>query len=61
MKLLDRIALNRSMIIVFNFILSLLKLFMPKVLDDTNPVPPVPKPPLRRKPRLPVLKKEDKQ
>ena len=36
---------------------------MPKVgkeLEDKNPLPPLPKPPLRRRSRLPVLKKEEK-
>jgi hypothetical protein len=63
MKLLDRIAMNRSMAIIFSFIISLIKLFMPKIakeLEDKNPVPPLPKPPLRRRPKLPVLKKEEK-
>jgi hypothetical protein len=64
MKLLDRIAFNRSMSIVFNFIISLIKLFMPKLgkeLEDNHPVPPLPRPPLRRRPRPPILKKENKK
>jgi len=54
MKFLDRVALNRSMAIVFNFIISLIKIFMPKIakeLEKNNPVPPLPKPPLRRRDR----------
>jgi hypothetical protein len=62
MKFLDRVALNRSMAIIFSFIISLIKIFMPKVgkeLEDNNPVPPLPKPPLRRKPLFPKPKKGD--
>jgi len=54
MKLLDKIALNRSMAIIFSFIISLIKIFMPKVakdLEKNNPVPPLPKPPLRKRGR----------
>jgi hypothetical protein len=63
MKFLDKIAFNRSMAIIFSFIISLIKIFMPKIgkeLEDKNPLPPLPKPPLRRRSRLPVLKKEEK-
>lgn len=55
MKFLDRVALNRSMSIIFSFIISLIKIFMPKLgedLDKNNPVPPLPKPPLKRRGRL---------
>jgi len=58
MKLLDKIALNRAMVIIFGFIISLIKIFIPKVgkeLEDKNPIPPLPKPPLRR--RLAPLKR----
>jgi len=54
MKLIDKIALNRTLSIIFGFIISLLKFFSPnlgKELDDNNPIPPIPKPPLRK--RLP--------
>ena len=64
MKFLDRVALNRSMAIIFSFIISLIKLIMPKLgkeLEDNHPVPPLPRPPLRRKLRLPILTKEDKE
>lgn len=43
MKILDQIALNRLISIIFNFILSILKIFTPKIADDID----VPKP--RRK------------
>jgi hypothetical protein len=60
MKLLDRIALNRTIIIIGNFILSLMKLLMPKLEDlDKNPKPPTPRPPLL-KPRKPRKKNDDK-
>jgi hypothetical protein len=49
MRLLDRIALNRAMIIIGNFILSLIKLLIPKLEDlDKKPLPPTPRPPLLR-------------
>jgi hypothetical protein len=40
MKLLDKIVLNRLISIVSNFILSLIKIFNPKVLDEIE----IPKP-----------------
>jgi hypothetical protein len=61
MRLLDRIALNRAMIIIGHFILSLIKILMPK-LDkdlDNNPLPPTPRPPLLR-PRNLRKKNNDK-
>jgi hypothetical protein len=44
MKLLDKIALNRLVAIITNFILGLIKIFAPKSLDDID----VPKPPKRK-------------
>jgi hypothetical protein len=44
MKLLDKIALNRLVAIITNFILGLVKIFAPKSLDDID----VPKPPKRK-------------
>ena len=52
MRLLDKIALNRALAIVFGFIVSILKFFSVKTGgDDTDIVPPLPKPPLRRRGR----------
>jgi hypothetical protein len=34
MKLLDRIALQRLITLVLNFILAILKLFVPKAIED---------------------------
>jgi hypothetical protein len=47
MRLLDKIALNRLISIVANFILGLLKIFAPKAVDNIE----VPKP--KRKKILP--------
>jgi len=47
MKFLDRIALNRLVSIILSFILSIIKLISPKV--DNNPIPPIPKPSLRKR------------
>jgi hypothetical protein len=47
MKLLDKIALNRLISIITNFILGLLKLFAPKAVDEIE----IPKP--KRKKILP--------
>jgi len=47
MRLLDKIALNRLISIITNFILGLLKLFAPKAVDEIE----IPKP--RRKKILP--------
>lgn len=47
MKFLDRIALNRLVSIILSFILSIIKLISPKI--DNNPIPPIPKPPLRKR------------
>lgn len=40
MKLLDKIALNRLINILLNFILAILKLFAPKSVEDID----IPKP-----------------
>lgn len=57
MKFLDRLALNRLISIILNFVLSVIKIIAPKTgkdLDNINPMPPIPKPPLRkRKPLFP--------
>ena len=47
MRLLDKIALNRLISIIANFILALIKMFAPKAVDDIE----VPKP--KRKKILP--------
>ena len=47
MKLLDKIALNRLIIIISNFILGILKIFAPKIVDEIE----IPKP--KRKKILP--------
>jgi hypothetical protein len=60
MNFFDKLALNRLISIVLNFILNILKLIIPKKsreLDDINPFPPIPKPPLKRKPLFPRIKK----
>jgi hypothetical protein len=47
MKLLDKIALNRAMILIGNFILSLIKTLMPHLKKEgDNPIPLTPRPPL---------------
>jgi hypothetical protein len=53
MNILDKIALNRLISIITNFILGLLKIFAPKSLDDIN----VPKP--KRKKILPWRTKDE--
>lgn len=47
MKFLDKIALNRLIIIISNFILGMLKIFAPKTVDEIE----IPKP--KRKKILP--------
>ena len=47
MRLLDKIALNRLISIITNFVLALIKIFAPKAVDDIE----VPKP--KRKKILP--------
>lgn len=39
MRLIDKIALNRLIITIGNFILTLIKLCSPKKLDIDNPTP----------------------
>ena len=54
MRLLDKIVFNRAVCLIFGFIISLIKIFMPKIgedLEKNNPIPPMPKPPLLRKKR----------
>ena len=53
MRLLDKIALNRLISIVTNFILGLIKIFAPKAIDDIN----LPKP--KRKKILPWRNKDE--
>lgn len=36
MRLLDRIALQRLITLILNFVLAILKMFAPKVIEDTN-------------------------
>jgi hypothetical protein len=55
MKFLDKLALNRLISIILSFILSIIKIIAPK---DNNPAPPVPKPPLKRRPWFPRGKNE---
>lgn len=61
MKFLDRLALNRLVSIILNFILSLIKIFAPKTgaeLEKKCPIiPNIPKPPIKRKPLFPRNKK----
>ena len=54
MKFLDRLAFNRLVSIVLNFIITLIKIFAPKAGRelDNNPIIPLPKPPLRKRPWL---------
>lgn len=52
MKLLDRLSLDRAITLILGFILSLVKLFIPKInkeLENNNPIPPLPKPPIKRR------------
>jgi hypothetical protein len=53
MKILDKIALNRLISIISNFILSLLKIFAPKSVDNID----IPKP--KRKKILPWRAKDE--
>lgn len=53
MNIIDKIALNRLISIITNFILGLLKIFAPKSIDDIE----LPKP--RRKKILPWRNKND--
>lgn len=49
MKILDRIALNRLIKIITDFILAILKLFAPKTPGTNNPDV--------KKPRFPIIHK----
>jgi hypothetical protein len=64
MNFLDRLAFNRLVAIVLNFIVAIIKIFAPqagKELEKNCPtIPPLPKPPLRRGPLFP-RKKIDKK
>jgi hypothetical protein len=53
MRVLDKIALNRLISIITNFILGLLKLFAPKTIDEID----IPKP--KRKKILPWRNKDE--
>ena len=55
MRFLDKLALNRLVAIVLGFILSVIKLVVPKT-DTDNPI--VPKPPIKRKRLFPRGKNE---
>jgi hypothetical protein len=46
MRLLDRIALQRLITLILNFILTLVKLFVPEPKEDGDE--PQPKPPRKR-------------
>lgn len=51
MRLIDKIALNRLLALLSNFILGVLKIFSPKSVDDI----PVPNPPEVKPDRIPIL------
>jgi hypothetical protein len=53
MRVLDKIALNRLISIITNFILGLIKIFAPKSIDNID----LPKP--KRKKILPWRNKDD--
>ena len=59
MKILDRIAVNRLLKILTDFIISLLKIFKPKEKNDPIIVPPINKP-KRKRPILDWLKNINK-
>lgn len=61
MNFLDRLAFNRLVSIVLNFILAIIKVIAPKTgkeLEDSHPIPPLPKPPTKR--RKPLFPRGDK-
>jgi hypothetical protein len=58
MRLLDKLALNRLISIILNFILSMVKLFKPSSIDIDNPPPIIPLPPTKRKRWFPRGKNE---
>ena len=53
MKFLDKVALNRLIKILTDFVLGIMKIFKPK---DNEPVPPLSKP-KRKRPILDLLDK----
>lgn len=54
MNFLDRLAFNRLVAIILNFIVTLIKIFAPKTGSELEKkCPVVPKPPLKRKPLFP--------
>ena len=56
MKLLDKIALNRLITTILNFILTILKMFAPKSIDDIE----VPVNPPERRRIFPIFRKKNK-
>jgi len=63
MNFLDRLAFNRLVAIVLNFIVAIIKIFAPnaaKELEKNCPnVPPLPRPPLKRKPIFPRKQQDE--
>ena len=58
MKIIDKIALNRLIAILTNFILSIIKIFSPKNIDGVVPIKPDKRPfPWLRKQIDKVIKK----
>lgn len=52
MRILDRLSLDKSITFLLGFILSLFKIFIPKInkeLENNNPIPPLPKPPIKKR------------
>jgi hypothetical protein len=58
MNFLDRLAINRLVIVLLNFILTLVKIFAPKTGTELEKKYPLPKPPIKRKPLFPRNKKQ---
>jgi hypothetical protein len=61
MKFLDKLAFNRLVKIIADFILAIFKLIVPEIKKDINTINvPVPKPPAipKRKKVLPLNKKD---
>jgi hypothetical protein len=65
MNFLDKLAFNRLVAIILNFIVALIKVFAPqagKELEKNCPtIPPLPKPPLRRGPIFPRKQEENNE
>jgi hypothetical protein len=63
MNFLDRLAFNRLVAIVLNFIVAIIKIFAPsagKELEKNCPViPPLPKPPLKNRRKIIPRKQEE--